>query len=125
MQAKVRGMRIELDEIERVLVSQPGVKAAEIKVVKQPATGEATIIAYATPTTLDARAVLAAARRQLPAHMVPVAIVTLSTMPLLPSGKVNPAALPAPDWDALAAGDDYIAPRYGYHDTWEIGSSGN
>ncbi len=104
-------MRIELDEIERVLASQPGVKAAEIKVVKQPTTGEACIIAYAAPAHLDTQAVLAEARRQLPSHMVPQTIVTLERMPLLPSGKVDPAALPGPDWDAMAAGDDYVAPR--------------
>ena len=113
VQAKVRGMRIELDEIERVLASEPGVKAAEIKVVKQPTTGELSIIAYATSASLDTHAVLAAARRHLPAHMVPMAIITLGSMPLLQSGKVNPAALPAPDWDAMAAGDDYIPPRFG------------
>ena len=104
-------MRIELDEIERVLAVEPGVKAAEIKVVKQPTTGESSIIAYATPAHLDTRALLAAARCHLPAHMVPMAIITLESMPLLQSGKVNSAALPDPDWDAMAAGEDYIAPR--------------
>ena len=104
-------MRIELDEIERVLAVEPGVKAAEIKVVKQPTTGEYSIIAYATPAHLDTRALLAAARCHLPAHMVPMAIITLESMPLLQSGKVNSAALPDPEWDAMAAGEDYIAPR--------------
>lgn len=110
-QVKVRGVRIELGEIENVLASQAGIKTAVCKVIERPATKEKCLVAYYTPATLAPSEVLDASRSRLPQHMVPHVAVPLEAMPLLPSGKVNQKALPEPDWEAMATGGAYEAPR--------------
>ncbi|MEW2124651.1 non-ribosomal peptide synthetase [Streptomyces sp. NPDC007259] len=98
-QVKVRGHRIELDEIRNVLLGHPAVSAAAAvlnhEVPADPAT--ARIDAYAVlregTSTAD---VLAHARGVLPAYMVPASLTALPAIPLTINGKVDTAALPAP-----------------------------
>lgn len=110
-QVKIRGMRVELGEIESVLSKAPGVTAAAVKVVRHAQTQQDHIIAYTTPKTAPARPMLDFASRRLPSHMVPVLVVTLAAHPVLPNGKVDLSALPEPDWQGLAQEDVYQAPQ--------------
>ena len=116
------GIRLELGEIENTLVGRTAAGAASVKVLKHPSTKQDTLVAYYTPPTLAPRDLIAAAKDCLPQHMVPRAAVALAVMPLLPSGKVNLNALPAPDWEAMATGDGYVAPssdvEQQVHDVW-------
>ncbi|MEU4570207.1 amino acid adenylation domain-containing protein [Micromonospora sp. NPDC023956] len=105
-QVKVRGMRIELGEIESTLLACPGVREAVVAV--RTDTGEPTLVGYLVGTAAEAD-VAAEAARQLPAHLVPAAFVTLDALPLTPNGKLDTAALPAPA--APAAGPSHVAPR--------------
>ncbi len=93
-QAKIRGFRVELEEIEAVLAKHPSV--VQCAVVADGAPGEERLIAYVTRcevgTVDDLRAHLA---RRLPAHMIPAAYVMLDRMPLNSSGKIDRQALPA------------------------------
>ncbi len=121
-QVKVRGMRIELGEIEAVLAGCKGVKSASVKVVNNALTKQATIVAYLHPESLDPRGVITDARKKLPKHMAPQATVLMTSMPLMPSGKVNQVALPEPKWEAGAEGDTFVEPRSDLerriHDVW-------
>ncbi|MFE9203225.1 amino acid adenylation domain-containing protein [Micromonospora sp. NPDC007230] len=106
-QVKVRGMRIELGEVEAALLAHPDVRAAAAAV--RTDSGEPRLVGYLVgPAHEDSvRAELA---RELPAHLIPAALVRLDTLPLTPNGKLDRAALPAPA-TAAPAEDSYVAPR--------------
>ncbi|MFC8846052.1 MULTISPECIES: amino acid adenylation domain-containing protein [unclassified Micromonospora] len=106
-QVKVRGMRIELGEIESALLARPGVRAAAVGV--RTDSGEPTLVGYLVGDA-DQAALAAELARELPAHLVPAAFVTLDALPLTPNGKLDRAALPAPAASA-AVDDAYVAPR--------------
>ncbi|MEV4013020.1 amino acid adenylation domain-containing protein [Nonomuraea angiospora] len=110
-QLKVRGFRVELGEIENTLVSHPGVRAAVAHPVPGP-DGLPNLVAYvipegAGPALDDLRAF---ATRTLPGHMVPSFFLLMESFPRLANGKVDRAALPAPD-GARRAVTGYAAPR--------------
>lgn len=97
-QIKVRGFRVELGEVEAILASHPTVADA-VAVLHQ--SGEvARLVAYVVPRDgheLDPYELQAHARRAAPDYMVPQQIVTLGTLALTPSGKIDRRALPAPN----------------------------
>jgi amino acid adenylation domain-containing protein/natural product biosynthesis luciferase-like monooxygenase protein len=100
-QVKVRGFRIELDEVTQALQSAPGVR--EALAALHEAGGERHLVAYvvADPAT-DSAAVAPAALRahlaaRLPDYMLPAQYLGLPAFPLLPNGKLDRAALPRPD----------------------------
>jgi amino acid adenylation domain-containing protein len=96
-QVKLRGFRIELAEIEALLMHCPIVQEAAVILQSQPQDNQ-QLIAYVVLQTLtqDAsvqlRAFLAA---RLPLYMVPAGFVILAEMPRTPSGKLDRQALPA------------------------------
>ncbi|WP_245800294.1 non-ribosomal peptide synthetase [Thiomonas intermedia] len=104
-QVKIRGFRIELGEIEAVLREQAGV-ASCVLTTYAPTPDDVRLVAYivpppgtAAPLPGDLRQTL---RLRLPDYMVPQHIVPLDALPLLPNGKLDRAALPAPRADAPA-----------------------
>jgi amino acid adenylation domain-containing protein len=109
-QVKVRGVRVELGEIETALLAQPGVSAAAATTHDHDGKG-ARLSAYVVPNVdaiLEPRALLRALEGILPAAFVPSAIMVLSSMPLSPSGKLDRRALPAPRFESLSP---FVAPR--------------
>jgi amino acid adenylation domain-containing protein len=110
-QVKIRGLRIELGEIETALLTCPGVAQAVVTVVTDPA-GERQLAAYlrpggdAAPDVADIRQHLA---RQLPGYLVPAYLACLDELPLTTNGKIDKAALPAPQ--AAAARAERVPPR--------------
>ena len=108
LQVKLRGMRVELGEIESALVDAPGVQLAAVLVLKDPA-GAQQLVAYVTPASVDMANVLSSVKSRLPAHMVPNVVMLLAVMPLSPSGKVDRKALPEPAWGSMAT-EEYVAP---------------
>ncbi len=96
-QVKLRGFRIELNEIEAVMLGAEDVRAAAC-VVREDVPGVQQLVGYVVPRNahVDEERLRAHLRRQLPAYMVPALIETVRELPHLPSGKLDRASLPAP-----------------------------
>ncbi|QOD83521.1 non-ribosomal peptide synthetase [Chromobacterium haemolyticum] len=94
-QVKLRGFRIELGEIEAALCRLPAVREALV-LLDRPAAGEPRLVAYAVGDAEPA-ALRAALAAELPEHMLPAVIVALERFPLTHHGKIDRAALPAPE----------------------------
>ena len=111
-QVKLRGYRIELEEIEAVLAQHPFVRQATVLVHTNPKTGK-YLAAYAALKTPHEGAVAELKqflKRKLPAYMAPTAIFVMNELPLTPNGKVDKKALIPPDL-ALIPTEDYVPPR--------------
>ncbi|WP_199443117.1 non-ribosomal peptide synthase/polyketide synthase [Umezawaea beigongshangensis] len=109
-QIKIRGFRVEPGEIEAVLVTHPDVAEAAVVARQAPA----RLVAHLVPAPGATAPALPGLReflgRSLPAHMLPDAVVALSAMPLTANGKLDRAALPAPE-DDDAPVHRYVPPR--------------
>jgi amino acid adenylation domain-containing protein len=121
-QVKLRGFRIELEEIAAVLREQAAVQDALVLACAAGSGDDQRLVAYVlrTPATADAAApddaasasaLRAVAGARLPAYMVPAAFVFLDAWPLTPSGKIDRAALPSPERADQGATQPYVAPR--------------
>ena len=112
-QVKVRGFRVELTEIEVVLSRYPAVLNTVV-IPREDVPGNKRLVAYVvpvpeqTPTISELRRFL---KEKLPDYMVPAAFVLLDALPLLPNGKVDRLALPAPNQTRPELEAHYIAPR--------------
>ncbi|MEM7349983.1 MAG: non-ribosomal peptide synthase/polyketide synthase [Acidobacteriota bacterium] len=110
-QVKVRGMRVELGEIEKALLDQEEVR--EAVVVSQGASGAPVrLVAYcAFDTEVHLGELRDRLREKLPDYMVPALFITLRALPLLPSGKVDRRSLPEPGRERPELVGRYVAPR--------------
>ena len=93
-QVKVRGYRVELDEIESVLMQCPAVRRCAVILNE-----DQNLAAYVTIQDDKAATPVSEIRRylsrQLPGHMIPRDFLVLPSMPLTASGKIDYPALPA------------------------------
>lgn len=104
-QIKLRGLRIELGEVENVLASLPGVTACAVGI--RVLSGQEHLCAWHTGQETDAQRLREQMAAMLPGYMTPTAWVHLDHMPALPNGKTDFRALPDPE--PLAA-RGYVAP---------------
>ncbi len=96
-QVKIRGYRVEPGEIETVLRGHERVRDAVVT-VDEPAPGNPRLVAYVAGDDLPGERELAGyCARQLPEFMVPAVLCGLAALPLNANGKIDRAALPAPD----------------------------
>ncbi|HXO22425.1 MAG TPA: amino acid adenylation domain-containing protein [Thermoanaerobaculia bacterium] len=113
-QVKIRGVRIELGEVEAALGRIPALRQSVVIAREHPTGGGSYLAAYVVaasappPTSAELRASLLAT---LPEPMVPSVFVPLDALPLTPRGKVDRRALPAPDGIRPDLGAPYVPPR--------------
>ena len=118
-QVKIRGHRIEPGEIESHLLALEGVDRCSVMARADALDGgksEARLVAYVVVQSdvyqekLSSDALRRTLKSVLPDYMVPQAIVFLDDLPLMPNGKVDRKALPAPDWTRDES-QTYVEPR--------------
>ncbi|WP_319930872.1 non-ribosomal peptide synthetase [Xenorhabdus santafensis] len=103
-QVKLRGFRIELGEIESRLVECHGVRDAVV-LAREDEPGQKRLVAYLIAEDgieLEPASLRQELSQHLTEYMLPSAFVMLDVFPLMPNGKLNRQALPAPDQTAIA-----------------------
>jgi amino acid adenylation domain-containing protein/non-ribosomal peptide synthase protein (TIGR01720 family) len=112
-QVKIRGFRIELGEIESAISLHPLVRES-IVLAREDSPGDRRLVAYVAADTdrlsivEELRTLL---RSKLPEYMVPPHFVLLASLPLAPNGKIDRAALPAPEIGRGELSKPYAAPQ--------------
>jgi amino acid adenylation domain-containing protein/thioester reductase-like protein len=118
-QVKIRGVRVELGEVEAVLGQHAGVKQVAV-IPKTDLTDHKVLAAFIVPnrcsnTETDNRQLLLELRdhlrHKLPSCMIPSAFIFLDRLPLTPSGKVDHRALPILDQPWMPLNPDFVSPR--------------
>ena len=100
-QVKIRGVRIEVAEIEQNLLKQPGIKNAVV-IAREDTPGNQRLVAYVVPDGYIASEDTQIAdwrqgiRQILPDYMLPADFVLLAELPVTPNGKIDKKALPKP-----------------------------
>lgn len=113
-QVKVRGHRIELGEVERRLLEHPQVENAVV------AAHESGLAAYYVASAeVSAASLRTHLESVLPSYMIPSSWVPLPALPLLPNGKVDRAALPAPPLAAARSTAPRNALESQLAETWQ------
>ncbi|WP_346830056.1 non-ribosomal peptide synthase/polyketide synthase [Pseudomonas abietaniphila] len=93
-QIKLRGLRVEIGEIESALLDHPAVSEAVV-VARQLSTGM-QLVGYLVATDFDEEHLRTQLKQRLPDYMVPAHLVTLEKFPLSANGKLDRKALPEP-----------------------------
>ena len=117
-QVKLRGFRIELEEIEIAMKQHPAVQDAVV-MVRKSANGDRSLVGYVVADsnypdfgnsvmTGELKALL---KKTLPDYMVPSYFVALDKLPLMASGKIDRRALPAVDGTRPELEEAHVAPR--------------
>jgi amino acid adenylation domain-containing protein len=107
-QVKIRGVRIEVGEIENLLLKYPQVKDA-VAVARDDENGDKYLCAYLVPTqTIELKDLRQYLAGTLPEYMIPAYFVFLEKMPLNLNGKVDRESLPEPE---ISRDNEYAAPE--------------
>jgi amino acid adenylation domain-containing protein len=104
-QIKIRGQRVDLAQVEAELSAHPGIVRAAAA-ARDIGTAAKQLVAYyigAAGTALDHDGLRGWLSARLPDHMVPGHFVGLNRFPVLPNGKLDRRALPAPDIKPVSA----------------------
>jgi amino acid adenylation domain-containing protein len=112
-QVKIRGCRIELEEIEHILMEHSAVQSAVV-LARHDMGGELRLVAHIVaaaerqPTANELRDFL---KTRLPAHMIPASYFFLERMPLTAHGKIDHPALAGMQRGLVVAEGEIVAPR--------------
>lgn len=112
-QIKVRGFRIEPNEVVKALNQHPAVMQSAV-VAREHEDGDKSLAAYLvtkSPAKLSASEIREFLSSRLPEYMVPSVFVRLETLPLNSNGKVDRSSLPDPDASNRIANAEEVGPH--------------
>lgn len=112
-QVKVRGHRVELEEVEARLAAHPDVKEAAV-VPEETPDGQTGLVGIVVPSregAVDAAGLRRFVAAALPDYMVPLSIKAAEALPRTPNGKLDRGALPHASATRLSLSRDYVEPR--------------
>ena len=95
-QVKLRGLRIELDEIENVMNTYPGLNRSKVLVKESEKEGQYLCAYFTADTRVDIADLKAHISKSLAKYMVPSVFMQLDAFPMNKNGKIDKAALPEP-----------------------------
>lgn len=107
-QVKIRGQRLELNEIEAILLQQAGIQSAVVA-IREHQQDKRLIAWYQSKEVVAANTLKQALAKKLPAYMLPSQFIAVHDWPLTHNGKINRHRLPEPDWQDLNR-QSYVAP---------------
>lgn len=108
-QVKIRGYRIEPDEVTALLNIHPMIESSLV-VAREDMPGDKQLVAYVVPAAAppSCNVLREFLQTKLPDYMMPAVIVFLPSLPLTANGKLDRAALPAPN---PSNSQTFVAPR--------------
>lgn len=108
-QVKLRGFRVELDEIETVMNDYPQISRSVVVVKENPQSGQFLCGYFTATQQIDKNSLTEHMKRSLTYYMIPSVLIQLDALPLTPNGKINKKALPEPEFTAEER--EYTAPK--------------
>ncbi|MDE5699144.1 MAG: amino acid adenylation domain-containing protein [Lachnospiraceae bacterium] len=107
-QVKLRGLRVELDEIENVMNQYPTVKSSVV-LVKEKDSNQFLCGYFVAESQIEKQNLTSFMQKYLTPYMVPSVLMQLPELPLTNNGKVNKRALPEPEY--TAENKNYVKPK--------------
>ena len=112
-QAKIRGHRVELAQVEIALLDVAGIKQAVVA-AHDDGDGNNRLVAYVVTQDgqpLPLSKLRATLQRKLPGFMLPTTFLYMSRLPLTAGGKIDRRSLPEPWRDRGELANPFVAPR--------------
>jgi len=113
-QVKLRGLRVELDEIENAMQTVPGISRSVVIVAETKQEGQFLVGYYLSKEEIPAEVIKEHIGKTLTPYMIPKVFMHLDTIPMTNNGKVNKKALPEP---TITASNSKRAVRLPRNDT--------
>ncbi|RLA64276.1 MAG: hypothetical protein DRQ88_11210, partial [Epsilonproteobacteria bacterium] len=104
-QVKVRGFRVELDGLEKLISTYPGVTGVHVVLQGH------NLITYLTPNNLDLSELKEFISKQVPSYAVPSMFIDMESFPINSAGKVDEKGLPAPKLSSIKKEDRPVTPE--------------
>jgi len=109
-QVKLRGQRIELSEIENVILGLSGIEDCAVVIAGRKSSRQMLAAYLVADQAINKQVIREQLQAKLPAYMIPAVFVELNELPLTTNGKVDKDALPEIDLHAMVA-KQYVAPK--------------
>lgn len=107
-QVKINGFRIELEEIDKILMQNKNINNC-ISIIKEFNNKKYIITYFCSTSKVNTKIILSYLKNKLPIYMIPTKLINLPFMPLTANGKIDRKSLP--DFNFIENINDFILPK--------------